>query len=726
MLKKSLLATGVVLALSACSGLDDHVVEERTMTPSLIDVTVPEVTALPDSNPLKFASTLPYQLPPFDQISDADVEAAIMAGMAEQLAQVEAIANNPAPATFANTLEALERSGALFGRGLSILYNLGSSAGTPERLALMAKVSPLYSEQQDNIMLNPKLYQRFGQVAANSQDLNPEQQRLVEVYQQRFEQAGASLTEQQQTRVREINKQLSSLTTEFGQNVLKASQADAIEVTDVARLQGLSEAEIGSAKAAAEQAGKPGYLLPLVNTTRQSYLSSIDDRALREQIWRASAERASSGEFDNTKVATEIAALRAEKAALFGYSNWAEYQLQSQMAAKPEAVFELLGSMVPQVIANAEAEAAEITALMAAQGVNHELEAWDWFYYGEQVRAAKYQLDNAEVAQYFEFERVLQDGVFFTMNRLFGISFKERPELPGYHDDVRVFEIFNADGSPVGLFVADYFAREGKRGGAWMNAFVGQNKLQNELPVIVNVMNIPKAAAGEPQLVAFDDVTTMFHEFGHAVHGLFSDVTYPSLAGTSVSRDFVEFPSTFQEDWAYHPEVIGNYAKHYQTGEPIPAELLEKVLAAGKFNQGFDTLEYLSSALLDMEWHSVGTDFKVDDIEAFEQQALAKHGIRISAIPPRYKSSYFSHIFAGGYSAGYYAYLWSEILAADAFAHIRDSGGLTREQGDHFRHSILSMGNSQDLMTTYEGFRGQQPTTEALLIRRGIQLSKAK
>ncbi|WP_298441555.1 M3 family metallopeptidase [uncultured Ferrimonas sp.] len=726
MFAKPLIAASVALALSACSGLDGHVVEKRTMTESLIAVDVAAVAALPESNPLKYKSQLDYRLPPFDKISDADTEAAILAGITEQLAQVDAIANNPAPATFDNTLVALERSGRLYHRGLDVLFNLGSSDGNPERLALMAKISPMYSEQEDNIFLNPKLYQRFQTVKAqrDSLNLNAEQQRLIDVYQQQFDQAGASLTAEQKQQVRKINKRLSELTTQFGQNVLKASQGSAILVTDVAQLKGLSESAIGAAKVAAEQAGKQGYLLSLVNTTRQSYLTSLSDRSLRERIWQASAFRASSGEFDNTPVIAELIKLRADKAALFGDSNWAEYKLKSQMAQSPDAVFDLLGSMVPKVVANTAAEADEIKALMAKQGIQHELKPWDWFYYAEQVRQAKYQLDPAEVAQYFQFDRVLEDGVFYAMNRQYGITFKARPDLPTYHDDVKAYEIFDADGTPLGLFLADYFGREGKRGGAWMNVFVGQSHLLQTKPVIVNVMSIPKAAAGEPQLVSFDNATTMFHEMGHAVHGLFSDVTYPRLAGTNVSRDFVEFPSTFQEDWAVHPEVIANYAKHYETGAPIPAQLLKKTLAAGKFNMGFDTLEYLSSALLDMEWHSLDANAKIENIEAFEQQALAKHGISNGAVPPRYKSTYFSHIFAGGYSSGYYAYLWSEILAADAFAHIRDNGGLSREQGDKFRKGILSMGNSQDLMETYKGFRGGEPNTDALLVRRGISLAK--
>lgn len=698
------------------------------MIAPLLAVAVATNNSLSDTNLLKQPSPLPYQLPQFDKISDSDIEAAIVIGQQEQLAQVDAIIANPEPATFDNTLTALELSGALLSRGASLLYNLGGSDGTPERLALMAKISPLYSEHQDNIYLNPALYQRFLAMVSQqqSEDLSAEQRRLIEVYQQRFERAGATLSPEAQQQVRQINKELSSLTTQFGQNVLQGSQADGVLVTERDHLAGLTEAEIQAAQRNAHKAGKEGYLLSLVNTTRQPYLSQLSYRPLREKLWRASAERSQKGAFDNSHITIKIAQLRQQKAALFGLSNWAQYQLQSQMAQTPEAVQQLLGSMVTPVLANANKEAEAIRQLMRTQGQQHSLEPWDWAFYAEQVRQAQFQFDPAEVAQYFPFERVLEDGVFFTMNRLFGITFKARPDLIGYHPDVLIYEIFNADGSPVGLFLGDYFARTGKRGGAWMNDFVAQSKLLQQRPVIVNVMNIPKAAAGEPQLVSFDDVTTMFHEFGHAVHGLFSDVTYLSLAGTNVARDFVEFPSTFQEDWAYHPEVISNYAKHYQSDQPIPPELLNKVLAASQFNNGFDTLEYLASALLDMAWHSAdGVQLAaIRDINAFEQDALSAHGVAVHAIPPRYKSSYFSHVFSGGYSAGYYAYLWSEILAADAFAHIQTQGGLNRAQGDAFRQRILALGNSQDLMTTYQHFRGSQPTTDALLKRRGIQLEK--
>ncbi|MBY6017872.1 M3 family metallopeptidase [Halomonas denitrificans] len=722
MLRKTLLASSVVLALAACS--DTTPTAPTAAAPAA--EAAPQVAQLPDSNPLKNASTLQYQAPDFSRITDEHFKPAFEVGMAQHMAEIDAIANNPEAPTFENTLVAMEKSGALLSRAASVFYNLSSSTSNDARRALETEMGPKFAEHQDNVYLNAKLFERVKAIYDHRAELglDAESIRLTEVTYEQFVRAGADLSPEQKLKVRELNKKLSELTNQFGQNLLAASQESAVLVTDLAQLSGLSEGAIASAKAAAEKAGKEGYLLTLTNTTRQSALSSLDNRELRQRLWEASAFRATSGEADNQAVLIEIAQLRADKAALFGFDNWAGYKLQSQMAKDPNTVMDLLGSMVPKVVANANKEAEEIAAMMAADGVEGEVKPWDWLYYAEKVRQQKFNLDAAEVAQYFVFDKVLEDGVFYTMERQYGITFKQRTDLPAYHPDVDVYEIFDKDGKSMALFYADYYAREGKRGGAWMNVFVGQSHLLGTQPVIVNVMNIEKAGEGQPQLVSFDEATTMFHEMGHAVHGLFSDVNYPSLAGTNVSRDFVEFPSTFQEDWAVHPEVIANYAKHVETGEPIPADLLAKVMAAGKFNLGFDTLEYLSSALLDMEWHAIGTDAKIDNVADFEAQALAKHGVDLAAIPPRYKSTYFAHIFAGGYSAGYYAYLWSEILAADAFAHIRDTGGLTRERGELFRDKILSMGNTQDLMETYKGFKGEEPTTEALLIRRGISLAK--
>ncbi|TKB48864.1 M3 family metallopeptidase [Ferrimonas sediminicola] len=715
MLRQSLLASAVMLSLAACTSVDTGTKADTA-----------QAVQLADSNPLKNESPLLYRAPDFTKIDDSHFKPAMEAGMAAQLTEVEAIANNPDAPTFENTVVAMEKTGELLSRAASVFYNLVGSTSNDARQALAAEMGPKFSEHNDNIYLNDKLFKRVRTIynQRNELSLDPEGLRLVENYYQDFVLSGANLNDADKSKVRELNKRLSTLTTKFGDNILAASQEGALLVTDAQELDGLSQGEINAAKLAAESAGKKGYLLTLTNTTRQSALSSLTNRDLREKLWRASAYRATSGEYDNRPVLLELVKLRAEKAALFGYNSWAEYQLQTSMAKTPEAVLDLLGSMAPKVAANAANEAKAIEAMASKDQANFEVKPWDWLYYAEKVRQKEYNLNSAEVSQYFEFNRVLEDGVFYTMNRLFGITLKPRTDIPVYHPDVKVYEIFDKDGSSMGLFYADYFAREGKRGGAWMNTFVSQSNMKGTQPTIINVMNIPKAPEGEPQLVSWDEVTTMFHEFGHGVHGLFSDVYYPSLAGTNVSRDFVEFPSTFQEDWAADPEVIANYAKQYNTGSPIPKELLDKVLAASKFNQGFDTLEYLAAALVDMEWHALSAEeaAKITDVEAFEKAALAKHGVDVEAIPPRYKSAYFAHIFAGGYSAGYYAYMWSEILAADAFAHMRDNGGLTREMGQRFRDTILSRGNSQDLMKTYLDFKGSKPDTTALLERRGISL----
>ncbi|MGL4448471.1 MAG: M3 family metallopeptidase, partial [Shewanella sp.] len=471
----------------------------------------------------------------------------------------------------------------------------------------------------------------------------------------------------------------------------------------------------------AKAAGHEGkYLINITNTTRQPVLASLENRELRQRIWEASANRGLTGENETASLVARLAQLRAERAALLGYDNWASYRLAPQMAKTPEAVYSMFGSMVPAVVANTEKEAADIQAMITKTGGKFELAPWDWEFYAEKVRKEKFALDASSVRPYFEFNRVLEDGVFYTLKELYGVTLKPRPDLPVYHPDVKAYEMFDADGSSMAIFYADYFAREGKRGGAWMSSFVGQSFLEGTKPVVVNVMNIKKAPEGEPTFVSYDQVTTMFHEMGHGTHGMFSKVTYPSLAGTAVSRDFVEFPSTFEEDWAAHPKVLANYAKHYETGAPIPEELLQKLLKSGSFNQGYDTLEYMAAALVDMEWHSLSPDAPLQDVATFEANALKKHGLNITAVPPRYKSTYFAHAFPGGYSASYYAYMWSEILAADAFAYVQTQGGLNREIGMKYRKNIREVGNSIAPMEAYKNFRGQEPTTEGLLNRRGL------
>ncbi|MFT4953574.1 MAG: peptidyl-dipeptidase Dcp, partial [Pseudoalteromonas tetraodonis] len=579
------------------------------------------------------------------------------------------------------------------------------------------KMAPVFSAHSDDIYLNGALFKRVQTVYDNKDKLSAEDQRLVDFYYKQFVKAGAKLNDAEKAKMREINAELAKLSTEFSQNVLKSFKEDVILVTDKSKLAGLSEGEIAGLAAAAKKAGKDGYMITLVNTTQQPILASLENRELREQIFKASTNRAAK---TNGPIIIKETNLRAQKAELLGFKDWASYVMTSRMAQTTDNVYGILDDLAPKAVEKAKAEAQAIQKVINDSGENFELKPWDWSFYAEKVRAEKYDLDPALVKPYFEMQSVIHNGLFFAMEKLYGITFKERKDLPVYHDDVMAFEVFNADGSAIGLFYMDPYAREGKRGGAWMSAYVSQSGLKGTKPVIYNAQNIPKPAEGEPTLMTFDEVSTMFHEFGHAAHGLFSDVKYPSLAGTATARDFVEFPSQAHEDWMIEPTVLANYAKHYKTGEPIPQALLDKVLESQKFNQGFGTTEYLAAALLDMEWHSFGSDKKITDVQQFESDALKAHGIDYYPVPPRYKSNYFSHTFAGGYSAGYYAYLWTEVFAADAFAHMENNGGLTRENGDKFRKEILSKGNSRDLMQSYIEFRGQKPTTDALLKRRGL------
>ncbi|WP_341503862.1 M3 family metallopeptidase [Gallaecimonas sp. GXIMD4217] len=721
-MKKTLIASaiGAALVLGACSEqATDKKAETVAAAPEqAVKSEAPVAAETQMSNPLFVKSPLQYQAPQFDKIKTEHFAPAFEQGMKEHLAEIEAIANNAEAPTFENTIEAMETSGELLNRAVNTFFNLTGTISDEAIRAVQSDVAPKLSAHQDAINLNGKLFERIEALYAKLDQFEGEQKRLVENYYKGFVRSGAKLTEAQKDQIRDINGKLAKLTNDFSQNVLKATKDAAVLVEDKTQLAGLSESDISALSAAAEAAGHKGkYLITLVNTTRQPILASLQSRELREQVWTASANR---GAELNGPVIKEITTLRAQKAKLMGYDSWADYVLEENMAKTPGAVLSMLDDLAPKVVEKANAEAADIQALIKAQGGDFELKPWDWIYYAEQVRAKKFDLDEQQIRPYFELNNVLENGVFFAMNQLFGISFKERHDLPVYHPDVRTFEVFDDKGESIGFFYGDYFARDGKRGGAWMNAMVGQSHLLGQKPVIVNVMNIPKPAEGQPALVSFDNANTMFHEMGHAVHGLFSDVKYPSLAGTAVPRDFVEFPSQFEEDWSINPKVIANYAKHYETGEPIPAELLDKLLKSRQFNQGFDSLEYLGSALLDMEWHMIGADAKVEDVQAFEDKALEKHGLKHGLIPPRYKSNYFSHTFAGGYSAGYYAYIWTEVLAADAFAHMKSNGGLTRENGDKFRKEILSRGDTLDQMEQYINFKGEKPSVDALLKRRGL------
>ncbi|MEZ6121652.1 MAG: M3 family metallopeptidase [Planctomycetaceae bacterium] len=677
-------------------------------------------------NPFSSPSVLPLQAPPFDRITVEHYQPAFMVGMQQQLDEVKAIADQADEPTFENTIEAFERSGALLGRAQAVFFNMTSAHTNKDLQNIQTELAPLLAAHSDNIRLNRRMFQRI-ETLYNSRDslkLKPEQKRVLTRHYEDFVRAGAKLSEDRQNQIQALNEKLSSLETLFEENLLAVTKERSVVVDDVAELDGMSEGDIAAAAETAKERGLEGkYVLEIVNTTRVPILSSLNNRDLRKRVWLASANRAlgENGGIDNRALILEIAQLRAERAALLGFANHAAYKLQDQMAKTPEAARKMLTDLVPGVVARVRQEAADLEGMMKELGVDHSLEPWDWEYYAEKLRKARYDIDEAEVKPYFELNSVLQNGVFATMKQLFGVTFEERKDLPVYHPEVRVFNVMDADGTQIGLFYIDFFKRDSKRGGAWMSSFVDQSELLNLKPVIVNVLNNPRPAEGEPALLSFDNVTTMFHEMGHAVHGLFSDVTYPSVSGTATPRDFVEFPSTFEEDWAIQPGILKNYALHYQTGKQIPQDLLDKAIKASKFNKGFDTLEYMAAAILDMEWHTLSADQIPDDIVAFEAATLKKYGIDIAAVPPRYRTAYFAHIWGGGYAASYYAYLWSEVLAADAFAFMMKSGGATRENGTRFRQEVLSRGSSRDPMESYQAFRGQEPTVDALLIRRGLK-----
>ncbi|MCZ4338844.1 M3 family metallopeptidase [Shewanella colwelliana] len=711
-MRKTLLAVSIAttLMISGCS-LSDNTTNS------------PAVAAPQSQNPLMSASLLQYQAPDFSIIKDTHFQPALEQGIAAHYQQVLTIANNSEQPSFKNTIVALETSGELLNRASKVFYNLAGSNSNPTLRKIQGEMAPKMAAHSDNIHLNSALFTRIDTLYQQRQQLGltAEEVRLIEIYHQRFVMAGAKLTETQKAQIRVLNEEQSTLTNEFSQRLLRLTKEIAVIVDSTDELKGLSDSEIRAAKADAKAQGHEGkYLISITNTTRQPILAKLENRELRQQVWQASSDRGMSGDNETASLVSRLAQLRAERAALLGYDSWADYRLTPQMAKTPEAVYEMFGSMVPAVVANTQKEADDIQTMINKTGGQFTLAPWDWAFYAEKVRQEKFDLDEASIKPYFEFNRVLEDGVFFTLEKLYGVTLKPRPDLPVYHEDVKAYEMFDADGSSMAIFYADYFAKEGKRGGAWMSSFVTQSTLLNSKPVVVNVMNIKKAPDGEPTFVSYDEVTTMFHEMGHGTHGMFSKVTYPSLSGTAVSRDFVEFPSTFEEDWAAHPEVLANYAKHYQTGEVIPEELLNKLLKSRSFNQGFDTLEYMAAALVDLEWHSLSADAPLQDVAQFEAAALKKHGVDIAAVPPRYKSTYFAHAFPGGYSASYYAYMWSEILAADAFAYVQTQGGLNREIGMKFRKTIREVGNSVPPMEAYKAFRGEAPTTDALLQRRGL------
>jgi peptidyl-dipeptidase Dcp len=687
-------------------------------------------------NPFLKPSTLPYQLPPFDKIKDSDYRPMFEAGMSEELSEVATIAHNPKPADFENTIVALERTGRLLDRVETVFDHLNHCNTDDEMQKIDTEMAPQLAAHEDAILLDPALYARIDSIYQKRAGLklDPESRQLLERYHTQFVRAGAGLPDATKARLRALNQQLSSLTTQFKQNVLKATKNGAVVVDDVAELKGLSPEQIGAAANAAAARGLKGkWLITLQNTTSQPLLAQLENRRLRERLYRASVERGTSGEADNTPVIAQIVKLRAERAALLGYASHAAYRLADESAGTPQAVDKMLSDIAPVALARAKADAADLQKLIndeaAAAGTKpFELQPWDWPFYAERLRKARYDFDQSAVAPYFELNRVLQDGVFYAAHELYGLTFKERTDLPVYQSDVRVFEVFDADGAPLALFLADYFARDNKGGGAWMNSYVKQSKLFNLKPVVANHLNIPKPQAGQPTLLTFDEVTALFHEFGHAIHGMLSNVRYPLLAGTSVPRDFVEYPSQYNEMWAREPAVIAHFARHYQTGAPMPRELLDKVLAAQKFDQGYATTEYLAAAMLDQQWHqiSVSQAPAAKDVAAFEAAALRKSGIDYADVPPRYHSAYFSHIFAGGYASSYYAYLWSEVLARDTGQWFHSHGGLSRANGNILRAKVLSRGRSEDPEKLFRDFYGRAPDVRPLLEYRGLSDNAAK
>ncbi len=682
-----------------------------------------ETTNLNPANPFYAESTLPFHAPPFDRIKDSDYQPALEAGMEAQLRETEAIANDPAKPTFDNTFVAMEETGELLSRVSRVFGGVTGANTNPTLQAVQRAMAPKMASHEDAIYLNPKLFARVKAVHDERAGLRltPEQLRLVEIVYGRFVHAGAQLSAADQTQLRRLNEEESTLSNAFETKLLAATKAAAFTTTDPNALAGLSEAQVEAAAGAARGRKVEGYVIPLQNTTQQPDLASMKDRTARQQLIENSLDRAERGGDNDTRdTIARLAQLRAQKAKLLGYPTYAAWKLEDQMAKTPEAALHFMDALVPASTAKAMGEAADIQKVIDSDGGGFTLTPADWNFYAEQVRKARFDLDESEVRPYFEINTVLEDGVFYAAHQLYGISFKERKDIPVYEPDVRVFEVTDANGKPLALFYCDYWKRDNKNGGAWMSEFVGQSHLRGTLPVVYNVANFTKPAPGQPALISFDDVTTMFHEFGHALHGMFADAEYPTLSGTSVPRDFVEFPSQFNEHWATYPEIFNHYAKNYQTGAPMPEELKSKLLKARTFNQGYALTELLAAAELDMQWHTLPADAPLQKPDEFEQQALQRTHLALKQVPPRYRSTYFMHIWGNGYAAGYYAYLWSEMLDDDAFQWFEDHDGLTRANGDRFRKMVLSRGNTEDLQAMYKAWLGGDPTAAPMLKYRGL------
>lgn len=708
-IKSSLLLASAGLSVVACTTMN------KTQTQS-------SEIPVPAGNPFLKKSTLQYFAPEFDKIKDADFKPAFEYGLKVQSSEIEQIANNAEAPTFENTVLALENSGEVLKRAQSLFYNL-TSANTNQTLQdLQQEYAPVFSAHSDQIFLNAKLYQRIQKVYENRGALDAESQRLVEYYKQNFDIAGANLSDAQKAELKQINSELATLSTVFSNKLLDARKNGALLIDDVKALDGLTEDQIAAAAQDAKEAGHEGkYLLTLLNTTQQPLLQNLKNRDTREKLFKASWFRAEKGNADDTRATLEkLARLRLKKAQLLGKKSYAEWKLQDQMAKTPEAALNLLAQLAKPAVETAHREAAEIQQLIDAQKGGFELAPWDWNFYAEQVRKAKYDLDENEIKPYFEVTTVLEKGVFYAAEKFYGITFKERRDLPVYHPDVVTYEVFDRDGKSMALYYLDFYTRNNKNGGAWMSNFVEQSYQQGQKPVIVNVFNYQKPAPGKPSLISYDDVSTMFHEFGHTLHGLFASQQYVSLSGTNVPRDFVEFPSQINEFFALEPEVLKNYALHYQTKQSMPQALIDKIKKAATFNQGYATTELVAAATLDMAWHSVTADSQLLPALEFEQSALKKYGLLVPQVPPRYHSPYFAHIWGGGYSAGYYAYMWSDMLNSDAWDWIQHHGGMTRENGDRFRKYILSVGNTVDLNQAFKDFTGRTPDLKPLLKDKGF------
>ncbi|WP_407406152.1 M3 family metallopeptidase [Chryseobacterium sp.] len=691
-----------------------------TMTTNNLSQEIPVPDATLSSNPLMKKSNLQYEAPEFDKIKDQHFKPAFDFGLKQHDAEILKIATNAENPTFENTIVALEKSGEILKRSMIIFSNLTSANTNPILQALDEEYAPIFAAHSDKMLLNDQLYSRIKSISENG--LDSESKKLLQFYKQNFEIAGANLSSVDKEKLKQVNQQLASLSTQYSNKLLEARKQGGVFFSDAKELDGLSQDDIDAAKIDAKNAGQPGkYLLALQNTTQQPLLQNLKNRASREKLYKASWLRAEKNDGNDTRETIEkLAATRLKKAQILGKKSFAEWKLQDQMAKTPEAAVNLMNQLAKPAVETAQREAKDIQNLIDQQKGGFTVEPWDWNFYAEQVRKAKYDLDENQIRPYFEVTTVLEKGVFYAAEQFYGISFKKRTDLPTYHPDVVAYEVFDHDGKSLAIYYLDFYTRDSKSGGAWMSNFVEQSHLLGTKPVIVNCFNYQKPAPGKPSLISYDDVSTMFHEFGHSIHGMFANQKYPSLSGTNVPRDFVEFPSQINEHWALDPVILNNYAIHYETKQPIPQTLVDKIKKAATFNQGYMTTELVSAASVDMDWHSVTSEAQLIPVLDFEKQSLKNHGYTLATVPPRYHTPYFAHIWGGGYSAGYYAYLWSETLDSDAWEWINNNGGLTRENGDRFRKYILSVGNSVDLNQAFRDFTGHNPDIQPLLRNRGF------